>query len=122
MKVISTGNARVNCKQCGSTLEYEWRDITEYNGVFCVFCPVCGFSITVPETIEANPYADLHGCTIGGIVGDFDAYKLQAPYTVFARDALCASNSSACSSHVSALSASTTEAKVDDACTLTATI
>ena len=103
-------------------MEYEWRDITEYNGVFCVFCPVCGFSITVPEAIEANPYADLHSCTVGGIIGDFDTYKLQAPYTVFARDALYASNKTACNDHVSALSASTTEAKVDDACTLTATI
>lgn len=122
MKVISTGSARVDCDQCGSTLEYEWRDITEYNGMSCIFCPVCGFSITVPEKIEANPYADLHSCTIGGVVSDFDTYKIQAPYTVFARDALCASNSAAHSSYVSALSASVTEAKADDACTLTATI
>jgi hypothetical protein len=103
-------------------LEYEWRDITEYNGESCVFCPVCGLSITVPETIEANPYADLHSCTIGGIVGDLEAYKLQAPYTVFARDALCASNKTACSDHASALSSLTIEAKDDDACTLTTTI
>ena len=103
-------------------MEYEWRDITEYNGEFCVFCPVCGFSITVPETIEANPYADLHSCTIGGIVGDLDAYKLQAPYTIFARDALCASNGTACNGYANALSSSTTEAKTDDACTLTNTI
>lgn len=123
MKVISTGSARVNCRQCGSTLEYEWRDITEYNGITCVFCPVCGLSIEVPENVNPNPYADLHNCSINGVVGSFDSYKVQTmPYDIFERDSIYASNGSACSSHVSALSTSTTEAKTDDACTLTVTI
>jgi hypothetical protein len=103
-------------------LEYEWRDITEDDGVFCVFCPVCGFSIEVPENIEANPYADLYDCAVGSVISDLDAYKLQALYTVFPRDALYASNSAVGNRHISALSASTTEAKADDACTLTNTI
>lgn len=123
MKVISTGSARVNCKQCGSVLEYEWRDITEHNGITYVFCPVCGLSIEVPENIDPNPYADLHNCTISGIAGPFDSYKMQTmPYDIFERDYLYASAESACNSNASALSTSVTKAKTDDACTLTVTI
>ena len=123
MKVISTGSARVNCEQCGSTLEYEWRDITEYNGNTCVFCPVCGLSIEVPENVNPKPHADLHNCTIDGVVGLFDSCKTQTmPYDIFQRDALYASNGSVCNNATGALSTSATKVKTDDACTLTVTI
>lgn len=119
MKVISTGSARINCPQCGSVLEYEWRDIVEeQSGCFYVFCPVCGRMISVPEFVEPNPYQSLHGCTI-----TTDTFQLHKhPYNVFERDALYASNGSANCDGVSVLSCSTTKAKDDDACTLTATI
>ena len=123
MKVITTGSQRVNCEQCGSTLEYEWRDISEYNGVSHICCPVCGFSIAVPKHIEANPYSDLHNCSISGIVGPFDSYKIQTvPYDMFERSGIYASNTAAHSDNSVALTAAKTEAKVDDVCTLTATI
>lgn len=119
MKVITTGSQRVNCEQCGSTLEYEWRDITEYNGSTCIFCPVCGRAITVPDRIAPNPYSDLHSLTVKQTV-PYDGYSISVPYDVFERNGIYNAISNCAA--VTALDCSKTEADSSAVCTLTATI
>lgn len=123
MKVITTGNQRVNCEQCGSTLEYEWRDITEYNGSTCVFCPVCGRAIAVSDRINPNPYADLHSVTLKSTI-PYEEYSISAPYDLFERNGVYASVTNAISDCATAttLGCSKNEADSSEVCTLTATI
>lgn len=123
MKVITTGSQRVNCEQCGSTLEYEWRDITEYNGSTCVFCPVCGRAITVPDRIAPNPYADLHSLTVKQTV-PYNDYSISAPYDVFERNGVYASAINAINdcTTITALDCSKHKADSSEVCALTATI
>lgn len=53
MKVITEGSARVVCDQCGSTLEYQWNDIKEYQeGKFTIFCPIAEMLLKFPKKLQ----------------------------------------------------------------------
>ena len=117
MKVIQKGNQRINCTQCGSELEYEWEDIVEYREhTYCVICPICGRPLEVSECISM-PYAGLlSGKTI---TVPYDYPGTRYPFEVFPRDTIYTSN---IVGSVGEATISCTNAKADDATTLTATI
>lgn len=117
MKVISRGNARVNCDQCGSTLEYEWTDIQEYGKETVVICPVCGRLITVDGFIAPNPYAALRDTNTLTITPDL-TYR---PYDVFVRDSTLCSSATISSADAAKVTVSNA-IENSEHCTLTASI
>lgn len=104
MKVITEGSARVVCDQCGSTLEYQWNDIKEYQeGKFTIFCPICGNAIEVPEKIT-KAVSNYQTVTVSSPSLTIKGNEYWYPYETFSsRDAICASNSTAGASITSTL-------------------
>lgn len=97
MKVITEGSARVICDQCGSTLEYQWNDIKEYQeGKFTIFCPICGNAIEVPEKIT-NAASNYQTVTVSSPSLTIRGNDYWTPYDMFVRDSLTASNCTAIS-------------------------
>lgn len=97
MKVITEGSARVICDQCGSTLEYQWNDIKEYQeGKFTIFCPICGNAIEVPEKIT-KAASNYQTVTVSSPSLTIRGNDYWTPYDMFVRDSLTASNCTAVS-------------------------
>lgn len=97
MKVITEGSARVICDQCGSTLEYQWNDIKEYQEEqFVIFCPICGNAIEVPEKIT-NAVSNYQTVTVSSPSLTIRGNDYWTPYDMFVRDSLTACNCTAAS-------------------------